>query len=193
MKIKVSFFGVLMIICQIFTHSYIALAALLAAFLHELGHIIAAVACKIELREMKLDVFGAAITPQGAICSYKKEMIFAAAGPLVNIISVVVLMPLWNGAGEFLRLFIAASCFLGAINILPICDLDGGRIMQSALSLFLSPNMVNILCGMMSFLCAFSLWLLSVYLILRISATLSLFVFSFAVLCKMCVGSKSVV
>jgi hypothetical protein len=42
LKIKISFFGVLMIAVLIVTRSFLSIAALLAALLHELGHIVAA-------------------------------------------------------------------------------------------------------------------------------------------------------
>ncbi len=190
MKIKISFFGILMIFVLIVTHSYVSLAALAAAFLHELGHILAARICNIPLRELKLDIFGAAITPKGQICSYKKEILFAAAGPAVNLLTVACLMPYTGRAGQLLQLFTAASAFLGILNLLPIQSFDGARILSCALSLRLSPRAVSVVSSVISCMLAFSLWLLSVYLLLRRGATLSLFVFSFALLCKMCSGGK---
>ena len=86
MKIKITFLGFLMIISLIFTRSYLSLAALLAAFIHEMGHLLAASLCNVPIRELKLDIFGASLTPTHAFRSYKKEMVLAAGGPLVNLI-----------------------------------------------------------------------------------------------------------
>ena len=47
MKIKVTFFGILMLLSLIVTKSYLSLAALLAAGLHEIGHLVAARLCNV--------------------------------------------------------------------------------------------------------------------------------------------------
>ena len=110
-KIKLSFSGAIMIIALIFTHSYLSLAAILAAFCHELGHIIAAKLQRIPLGELKLGIFGASLTSKPLLCSYKSEIILAAAGPLVNLISAAILLPFCKN--DFCALFVAASLFLG--------------------------------------------------------------------------------
>ena len=191
MKIKVSFFGVLMLLALVFTHSYLSIAALLAALLHELGHIVAAKICDIPLKEIRLDIFGAAITPQKAFCSYKKEIALAAAGPIVNAVSVFVLFPFFNGLCEFVKLFVVASLFLGALNLLPISDFDGGRILYCMVAYKSSPEVAFAVCRVISFVIAFFLWTFSIYLLLRLGASLSLFVFSFALLCKLLMAAKN--
>ncbi len=191
MKFKISFFGVLMLVCLVFTHAYISLAALLAAALHELGHLMAAKLCHISLKELKLDIFGAAITPRGAISSYRKEIVFALSGPAVNIFTFMLLLPWADRVGEFGRLFIIASAFLGMLNLLPLEGFDGARALCCGLSLWLPPHVVSVISRVLAFSFAFGLWMLSVYLLLRKNATLSLFVFSFALLCKMYTGAKT--
>ncbi len=191
MKIKVSFFGVLMMLALIFTHSYLSIAALLAALLHEVGHIVAAKICDIPLKEIRLDIFGAAITPQKAFCSYKKEIALAAAGPLVNALSFLMLFPFFSGLCEFVKLFVVASLFLGALNLLPISDFDGGRILYCLLAYKFSPEVALAVGRTVSFAIAFFLWAFSIYLLLRLGESLSLFVFSFALLCKLLIAAKN--
>ena len=129
LKIRLSFTGAIMIIALFLTHSYLSISALIAALLHELGHIVAARICKIELGELRLGIFGASLCSRPMLCSYKKEIALGIAGPLVNLILALVALPLCNDSSEFLNLFVSSSLFLGILNLLPIYEFDGGRIL----------------------------------------------------------------
>ena len=184
LKIKLSFSGAIMLLALFLTHSYLSLAALLAAALHELGHIIAARICKIPLGELKLGIFGAALTPKALLCSYKKEIALCLAGPLVNIISALAFFPLLNEDNGFGSLFISASLFLGILNLLPIYEFDGGRILFCILSSKLSVKTATTVIKTTSLILIFALWSLSIYLLLRLSSSVSLFIFSLSLFSK---------
>ena len=190
-KIKISFSGVIMTVALFLTHSYISIAALIAAAFHEIGHIIAAKICNIPLGELKLGIFGAALTPKTLLCSYKKEIILCIAGPLVNLTLAIILFPLFN-YGKFLSLFISASLFLGTLNLLPIYDFDGGRILYCLLSSKLSVEASTKILKTVSFVLIFMLWCLSVYLLLRLSSSISLFVFSISLFAKIFLSQKEI-
>lgn len=189
-KIKISLFGLLMLIALVLTHSYISLAAVIAAAIHELGHILAAKACHIPLNELKLDIFGASISTSTSLYSYKKEIALASAGPLINILSVLILHPLLNKS-PFGELFLATSLFLGLLNLLPIADFDGGRITRCIMCQIFSHRIAFRICQILSLLSVISLWLLSVYLLLRRSTSLSLFVFSLSLFFKLFIKQKN--
>lgn len=178
MKIRLSFSGALMAVALFFTHSYLSISALVASFLHELGHIAAARLCKIPLKELRLGIFGAALTPTSAIYSYKKEILLAISGPLVNILSGIFMILFFDVGSGFLELFTEASLFLGVLNLLPITDFDGGRVLFCLISYEFSPKVAFTVLKTTSFILVLSLWIFSVYLLLRLSSTLSLFVFS---------------
>ena len=184
LKIKLSFSGAIMLLALFLTHSYLSLAALLAAALHELGHIIAARICDIPLGELKLGIFGAALTPKTMLCSYKKEIALCLAGPLVNIISALTFFPLLNEGDVFGSLFISASLFLGILNLLPIYEFDGGRILFCIISSRHSVRTATTVVKTTSLILIFSLWSLSVYLLLRLSSSVSLFIFSLSLFSK---------
>ena len=190
MKIRVSFSGALMLAALILTHSYFSLAAIAVAFLHEMGHICAARMCGIALKELKLDIFGAAITPASSFYSYRQETVLAAAGPIVNIVLGFALLPFYK-CGEWVQMLTVASFFLGTLNLLPIEGFDGGRVLYCILAVRLSQGAVDRICGAISFLTIFLIWSLSVYLILTLGASLSLFVFSYTLLCKMIGKAKA--
>lgn len=180
-----------MLAALIFTHSYISLSAILAAAVHEIGHLIAARMCGIPLRELRLGIFGAVITPTDAICSYKKELALAAAGPFINLLSAAILFPLRDSLNAPASFFLASSLFLGILNLLPVQDFDGGRILNCILAQHLAPKMCYSVCRTLSLLTVISLWMLSVYLLLRRSSSLSLFVFSLSLFCKIFVSQKN--
>ena len=184
LKIRLSFTGAIMIIALFLTHSYLSISALIAALLHELGHIIAARICKIELGELRLGIFGASLCSRPMLCSYKKEIALCIAGPLVNLILALVALPLCNDSSEFLNLFVSSSLFLGILNLLPIYEFDGGRILFCLLSLRFSIITTTKIIRTSSFALIFSLWCLSVYLLLRLSSSVSLFVFSISLFAK---------
>ena len=183
-RLSISLFGVLMIISLFLTHSYLSLFALAAAFIHELAHIAMARAVGVELSRLRLDIFGASLMMSGEMSSYKKEAAIAIAGPLSNIILFFLLLPFSSVKNEYLSLFMGASLFLGLLNLLPIKDLDGGRVLFCTLASLFSLNVAQAILRVLSFLTIFALWSLSVYLILRLGASLSLFVFSSALFCK---------
>ncbi|MBO7303202.1 MAG: site-2 protease family protein, partial [Clostridia bacterium] len=166
------------------------LAAISAALLHELGHLVSARLCSIPLRELKLGIFGAAIVTKDSLCSYKKEIILALAGPITNILTAVILLLFFDSENEILSYFISASFFLGILNLLPVYEFDGGRVIFSAIALCFSPKTALKVLKILSFIIIFSLWCLSVYLLLRLSASISLFVFSLALFAKIFLSQK---
>lgn len=185
LKIRLSISGILMVIALITTHSYISLAALLAAAIHELGHVLTAHFLNIPLQEMKLGIFGASLSLSDSFLSYKKEIILAAAGPLTNIACVLLSIFLFDIQNDFFELFISSSLFLGILNLLPILDFDGGRILLCLLSLKISPDAAHQILKISSFILIFTLWALSVYLLLKLSSSLSLFIFSISLFAKL--------
>lgn len=192
LKIKLTFSGALMLLALFLTRSYLSLAAILAAAIHELGHIIAARICKISLGELKLGIFGAALTPKTMLCSYKKEIALCLAGPLVNLLSAILLYPLLKSNNGFGSLFIGASLFLGILNLLPIHEFDGGRILFCILSSRLSLKSATRAIKITSFILIFSLWSLSVYLLLKLSSSVSLFIFSLSLFAKIFLSQRDI-
>ncbi len=185
LRIRLSISGVLMAIALIFTHSFISIAALLAAALHELGHFFAAKICNISLKEMKLGIFGASLSPSQPFLSYKKEIVLAAAGPLTNVVCALSTLCILGQKNEFTELFTEASFFLGILNLLPITDFDGGRILHCIISYKFSPSIAHTILKISSFTLIFVLWIFSVYLLLKLSTTLSLFIFSLSLFSKL--------
>ena len=182
--IKISFFGILMILALGVTHSYLSFAAIVAAALHELSHLAAARLLGTRLSSMKLGIFGASLSMDAHTTSYKNEILIALAGPAANIISSIILLHFLPISSAFTDMLLSASVFLGLLNLLPISNFDGGRVLFCFMALHTSLNLASAILKITSFIFLFALWVLSVYLILRLGASLSLLVFSASVFCK---------
>ena len=128
------------------------LAFVLAAFtcvvLHELGHALAA-------RAVGIKTHGIVLLPIGGLAQLERiprnpwhELFIALAGPAVNVLIVLLLLPL-VGTRWGLELLAPVSTFGGALlgrmlafnvvmilfNLLPAFPMDGGRVLRALLAL----------------------------------------------------------
>lgn len=179
MKIRIGFLAVMLALSLLISRSLFALGLLVAALTHELGHILMAHALGIRLRECTVGIYGAGLRPVDGMYSYSQEILLCIAGPLANLFlgSVGLLLGL-RISSEFLSHFTLSSFVLAGMNLLPIRDFDGGRILLSLLSLLFGPTVSLRILSILSFLFVFALWTLSLYLLIRHAASLSLFIFS---------------
>ena len=185
MKIKIGFFAIMLFLSLLLSHSLFSLATLLAALLHELGHILAARLFKIHFSECKMGLYGIGLIPDNSLFSYGQEILLCAAGPVANFLlafSLFLLLP--HYPNRFLEYLLFSSVALGCLNLIPIRDFDGGRILRAILSPRCSAAGVERIISVVSFLCILSVWSLSVYLLIRASSSLSLFIFSISLFCR---------
>lgn len=180
MKIKIGFFAILLLLTVWFDRSWQAVATLCAAAVHEAGHLLAGALCRIRFRELRLGLFGAGfLISEQSLPTYRQEILISAAGPAVNFALAIPYLLSGSLPGNALyREFILSCLILGGVNLLPIRDFDGGRILHSLLSLLFSPRAADRILSFTSAVCIFSLWVFSVYLLLRYTRSLSLFVFA---------------
>ncbi|MBE6530865.1 MAG: hypothetical protein E7679_02080 [Ruminococcaceae bacterium] len=184
MKVKINFFAIMLFLSIIASSSYYALIPMFAAVLHELGHIVSAQICDVKLNNFSIGIFGARLGIGGGICSYKDEIIICAAGPAINFISAyfaALLSRLTTQNNDIVDIFILSSLCLGIINMLPIRSLDGGRIISALICRFGSVRSAELILDILSFITLFTLWCISLYLLLRSGSSLSLFVFSVSI------------
>ncbi len=164
------------------------LAVALAALLHELGHMLAAWCRRVPIRALRLDLFGARMELSGMI-SYGAELAVAAGGPLASLLAAMAVQSLegvWAGAS----LFSAVSFCLGLLNLLPVRGMDGGRILACALSLTVGERTAETVLRLTTGLALGGLWLLSVYALLRVGQTVSLFAFTLCLLIRLLTDEK---
>ena len=178
LKISISPATFILLLCMIATTPVRQLSAYLcAATLHELGHVIAAKMLRIDLAQIKLDVIGARLTTTGRLCSYHSLILLCFAGPLVNFLCFAPAL-LEISTNAWLAEFCLSNLSLGVLNLIPIEGFDGGRILHAVLCKIFPLQTAERICGALSFCALLSLWMLSVWLLLRTGSSLTLFVFS---------------
>lgn len=113
------------------------LASIMAAVLHELGHICAVRLCKGTIRDVEIRL--------GGVCMYSVPMkplhsiLCIAAGPVTSfsLLFLIHLAP---------RIAICGFA-QGLFNLLPIMPLDGGRLLREFINLFGSPKTASRICN----------------------------------------------
>ena len=200
-KIKFGIGGALMIAAMAISDSGEVIAVYcFAALLHELGHIIAASVLGVGIKEIKFGFSGVRIVTDSTLTSYKSELVLAAAGPLVNVMAFIGSLAVFYAkdknveeafscADAFLRgenetfigalgFFALSSLIQAAMNLLPVCSFDGGRILYCTLAEIWGQRAADRINEICSALVAWLLWTLALYLMLRISSGLGIFVFA---------------
>ncbi len=101
---------------------------LLAAILHELGHLTAARLMGVNTDLLLLTAVGAELVmPDRKLLGHGKQLLLALAGPLMNFL--LLFLPLSPPP-------LAGACaLLGCFNLLPILPLDGGELLLHILAL----------------------------------------------------------
>jgi Zn-dependent protease len=127
-------------------------SVLICVVAHEFGHVLAA-------RWFGVRTRGVMLLPIGGVASLERmpekpwqELVVAIAGPLVNVVIALALLPglVWNigldtlaslgQPGNFGRDFVASiagiNVWLMLFNLIPAFPMDGGRILRAVLAMF---------------------------------------------------------
>ena len=171
-----------------------------AAAIHEAGHLIAAKALKIKIKGIGFDYSGLRIHIDEKMTAYTSEIVLAAAGPIFNALSAgvgyFILKNHFVDSGYFFEevtkfisagepspigssgFFIVASCVQAAINLLPIKTFDGGRMLYCMLATIYEEETAEKVLSFTSSVFAFILWIVSLYLMLKLSRGLGIYIFA---------------
>ena len=141
-------------------------AVLLAAALHECGHLLALRAFRVPVEGVRLGAFGAVIHARGTCrLSYGRELAVTLAGPLANLLLAPPLAALSARlAWEWGFLLAGANVLLGVYNLLPVPPLDGGRALYLMIAYCFGPAAGETAEAAAGFVCAAALTLLGGYL-----------------------------
>ena len=170
-------FAVMMVGLLLFDRSGICLATILAALLHECGHLLAAKCMGIPWRGFSMDFTGARMEISGRMISFFEEWILCAAGPLSGLLFAAIGALFWK-LTQYAVWFSCASLLLSLLNLLPIRGFDGGRMLECTLQPLFGEGITMGVMRLTSFLFLFLIWATAIYFLLRAGDGLSLLCFS---------------
>ena len=194
--------GLMMMLCALVVSEEVnvLIVYIVAAVVHELGHIIAAKTLKIKIKEISFDFSGLRIEVDERLTPYGAELVLAAAGPFANFVAsfaacMVIkkegldIISAFEAAEKFIDtgkasfagicgFFVMSSCVQAVINLLPVKTFDGGRILYCTLAAVSDERIADSVLSVTSCVFAFILWTVSLYLMLKMSAGLGIYIFS---------------
>ena len=105
-----------------------------AAMLHECGHWLVLRLAGGKVRALRVGVLGAVMETDSCRLSYPRELAVVLAGPVTNLVAAFWLSRCGTVTAA------GAHWVLGAVNLLPLWPLDGGRALTLLLSWCLGPG-----------------------------------------------------
>ena len=105
--------------------------------LHEMGHAFVGRSLGYKLNIIRLMPYGASLSGNNAPFKTKDELLIAIAGPLINVIIILIISSLWwfyPSTFSFTQMFFSTNLSTLIFNLLPIFPLDGGRLLVASLS-----------------------------------------------------------
>lgn len=132
----------------------VTLALFSLVLLHELGHSLAAIGYGIPVKDITLLPIGGVARLERMPEKPLHELVVALAGPLVNVILAIVLLPVITvlavlqgetvslgmltqpGLLGLLVFLLTANVSLAVFNMIPAFPLDGGRVLRATLGFF---------------------------------------------------------
>lgn len=115
-------------------------AALLAALVHEGGHLLALRLFGVRKGKLRVDGAGLNWQRKGKMLSYGSEFAAILAGPAANVMAALLLARLAAASGWHGGFFLAGTqMVLGGFNLLPILPLDGAQALETFLAWLIEP------------------------------------------------------
>ena len=162
-----------------FDAPYLTVLTLIAAALHELGHIAASEIFLGRRSGAPYAVLSGFRIKTAAGLSYKEEIFVAALGPLTNLVVGAAFI---FSSLEYAKIFAIVNFLTAASNLMPINSYDGYRILDSVLAiLFNDAAKAQKILHSISFAFSICATFLSLYLILKISEGYWIFAIFFSV------------
>ncbi len=165
-KIKIKYYTLIYFFI-IFLSSGIVntICAVFAIILHESGHIFLLNLSGSKINSITLYPQGADIQKKHDLNSYGVDIAVAASGPLLNLITALLLyIPAKNY--EVLNVFFIYNIIYAVFNLLPVKGLDGGHVLESFLLLKTENHIADYIMKAAAVLIIIPLWIVSVYLLL---------------------------
>lgn len=174
-RIEISYLLISMLaLFSYFDQSGIFLAAFFSAMLHECGHIIATILCKIRIKELAFKPFGIKMRLKTSIelVDFKEKITVLLGGCAVNFICFFLFWALCGKISDYALIHLITAIF----NLLPSGTLDGGRILYEILSLKTDTRKTEIFCDIVSIIFALVLFVFGFFILVRTRYNVSLII-----------------
>jgi stage IV sporulation protein FB len=156
----------------LFDPSSETLAMLIAAFLHECGHLAVIFITGIGASEVRITPYGLEISTKRRYRSFGEELAVSVAGCAVNFLTFLAF---WRATG-LIEGIAYASLVFGILNILPILSLDGGEALRAFFSIIFPFKKAERYAKIISFFTLTVLWCIAAYIFLFSGYNYSLFI-----------------
>lgn len=182
-RVQISFAtGCFYLALIVFEPTWYTFLPLLAAALHEGGHLVCMLFCRRRVDLVRIYPFGIDICSDASQSSYRTDLCIALAGAVTNLLFLAVAL-LHSTAGGW-GIFAASNLLLAVVNLFPVRFLDGGEAVHTVLLMHMEPDRAEKVQSRISFVAVLLLWLAATYLLLLTGYNFSLFamaVYLFAV------------
>jgi Zn-dependent protease len=123
-----------------FTAAFVLL--FVAVILHESSHAFVARSLGIHVRDIVVHPLGGMTRLDWTARNPRKEALISCAGPAVNLVVAAALWAVFHGMLDeparwmswVVLPFLTANLALGALNLIPVFPMDGGRVLRAVLS-----------------------------------------------------------
>lgn len=174
----------------------VTVALFTLVLLHELGHSLAALRYGISVTDITLLPIGGVARLERMPERPLHELVVALAGPAVNVVLALVLLPLIAavtvlqgtplslsllsepGLPGLLGFLLSANVSLAAFNLLPAFPLDGGRVFRAVLGFFMDYPRATRLAVSVGRVLAVGLGLIGIFSGQIVLAVIALFIFA---------------
>lgn len=150
-----------------------AVLGLLAALIHELGHMIAFVATGYSPQRIAFEMCGIRLQKKTYEMSFPKEVFVLLAGSGMNFL-VFCALCYSIGSVNTTSLFAVIHLVLGILNLMPVNGLDGGKLLRLFLGRHFAERTVDITCNIVQIALILPIVACSVYSVVIGAANFSL-------------------
>jgi stage IV sporulation protein FB len=183
-KIRISLTSLLLIPAVILDPSGTVITTVLAAFVHELGHLITIFAFGIGVKELSVTPYGLEIGTKRQYKSFGEEMAVSLAGCAVNFLCFFA----FSRVTGYIKGFSHACLVLGILNALPVLSLDGGEALFAFLSSVTEHRKAVKISRALSFITLVLMWSIAAYIFLFSGYNYSLFIMAVWLFAKIYCG-----
>ena len=168
---------------------HVAVLTLVSALIHELAHILASALLCGGFR-LNGAFFGFRLGTKKSM-SYKAEILIAAAGPGVNLLMFMLLLPFYS-VSDYILTFGVLNLLTAISNLLPVESYDGYRIIECTAGLLGAPQVFVRILQAVSF-CLISIFcLVALYFMKNLDGGYWIFFIFLAILIKTVKNDKRV-